>query len=214
MRILTLALSAVLLGLPTLGACQAAPAGDPDKQPLPTTPLAVQRILVAQPFTLQTPYTDDWNEKRPQVYSGTLVVLAVNGAYLVPRNATVGPVLYAGDTPVKRLNHGHQSGRVIALLPDTVNLSTAPLWFATPNQTNTPDAMRAERLKTEQAAMPPLPAAQLRAARRPAVSARDLATLLRTAGADLVLEYSPQEKGLAEIWRLPTAKPPPPSPRQ
>jgi hypothetical protein len=212
MRIFTLAVATALLGLPTLGACQAAPAGDPDKQPLPATPLSVQRILVAQAFTLQTPYTDDWNDQRPQVYSGTLVVLAVNGAYLVPRNATVGPVLYAGDTPVKRLNHGDQSGRVIALVPNTVNLATAPLWFATPNQTGLPDATRAERLKAEQAGMAPLPAAQLRAARRPAATARDLATLLRTVGADLVLEYSPQEKGLAEIWRLPTAKPPPSRP--
>jgi hypothetical protein len=58
--------------------------------------------------------------------------------------------------------------------------------------------------------MVPLPAAQLRAARRAPAAAKDLAALLRTAGADLLLEFSPQDKALAEIWRLPTAKPPPP----
>lgn len=190
------ALSAILLGMPILGACQA----DPDRQPVPRTPVPVQRILVARPFTLQTPFAYDWSKERPSVSSGTLVVLAVDGAYVVPRNSTVGPTLYAGDTPVMRLNHGHLSGRVIGIVPNTVNLATAPVWFGTPGK---------EDLTAERASMSPLPAAQLRAARRPAASAKDLAALLRTVGADLVLEFSPQEKALAEIWRLPVAKPPP-----
>lgn len=194
------ALAAFLLGMPILGACQAVPA-DPDKQPVPPTPAPVQRILVARPFTLQTPFAYDWSKDRPSVSSGTLVVLAVDGAYVVPRNATVGPTLYAGGTPVMRLNHGHLSGRVIGIVPDTVNLATAPLWFGTTEND--------DNLKAEQASMSPLPAAQLRAARRPRASAKDLATLLRTVGADLVLEFSPQEKALAETWRLPVAKPPP-----
>jgi hypothetical protein len=195
-------LAVCLLGILILGACQAF-AADPDKQPVPPTPVPVQRILVARPFTLQVPFTYDWSKERPSISSGTLVVLAVDGAYVVPRNATVGPTLYAGDTPVMRLNHGFLSGRVIGIVPDTVNLATAPLWFATPGKD--------ENLKAERAFMSPLPAAQLRAARRPPASAKDLAALLRTAGADLVLEFSPQEKALAEIWRLPVAKPPPAS---
>lgn len=201
MKLTLVVLGAFLLGTPVRGVGQAV-AADPDKQPLPPTPVAVQRILVSQPFTLHTPFAYDWSTDRPSVSSGTLVVLAVDGAYVVPRNATVGPTLYAGDTPVMRLNHGHTSGRVIGIVPDTVNLATAPLWFATPGKD--------EDLKAEQASMSPLPAAQLRAARRPSVTATDLATLLRTVGADLILEFSPQERDLAEIWRLPTAKPPPP----
>jgi hypothetical protein len=198
MRIFAAAVAAALLGVPTLGACQAA--ADPDAQPIPPTPVSVKRILAARPFTLQIPFTYDWSKARPQVSSGTLVVLEVDRAYVEPRNATVGPTLYAGDMPIKRLNHGHLSGRVIGIVPDSVNLATAPLWFGTPGK---------EDPQAELASMPPLPAAQLRAASRPAASAKDLAALLRTTGADLVLEFSPQDKDLAQIWRLPTAKPPP-----
>ncbi len=41
---------------------------------------------------------------------------------------------------------------------------------------------------------------------RPAATAADLAALLRDQVAPLVLDYSPQEKDLAETWRLPVAK--------
>jgi hypothetical protein len=190
-----------LSGMSSLGASQGL-TGDPDKVPVPPTPRSVQRILVAQPFTVQIPFVNDWSKERRESTSGTLVVLEMDGAYLVPRNATVGPVLYAGDTPVQRLNHGHLSGRVIGIVSGTVDLTTVPLWFGSPE---IPD----ERRKTEQASMTPLPADQVRAAGRAPVSAKDLAVLLRTTGAELVLQYSPQEKALAEIWRLPTAKPPP-----
>jgi hypothetical protein len=98
MRIFAAAIVVALLGAPTLGACQAT--GDPDKQPVPPTPVSVKRILAARPFTLQRSYTYDWSKARPQVSSGTLVVLEVDPAYVVPRNATAGPVLYAGDMPV------------------------------------------------------------------------------------------------------------------
>jgi hypothetical protein len=198
MRIFAAAIVVALLGAPTLGACQAT--GDPDKQPVPPTPVSVKRILAARPFTLQRSYTYDWSKARPQVSSGTLVVLEVDPAYVVPRNATAGPVLYAGDMPVQALNHGHLSGRVLGIVPGAVDLSTLPLWFGTPH---------GERFASERASMAPLPAAQVRAARRAPATASDLAALLRTAGADLLLEFSPQDKALVEIWRLPTAKPPP-----
>jgi hypothetical protein len=200
MRIAAAAIAVALLGMPHLGACQAT--ANPDAQPLPPTPVPVKRILAARPFTLQNPFTYDWSKARPQVSTGTLVVLEVDRAYVVPRNATVGPVLYAGDTPVQPLNHGHLSGRVLGIVPGTVDLAAVPLWFGTPRQEN--------RLDAERAAIAPLPAAQVRAARRAPATAKDLAALLRTAGADLLLEFSPQDKDLAAIWRLPTAKPPPP----
>jgi hypothetical protein len=38
------------------------------------------------------------------------------------------------------------------------------------------------------------------------VDVPDLAILLRDHAAELVLKYSPQEKALAEAWRLPIAK--------
>src|SRR4029079_13648785 len=132
---------------------------------------------------------NDWSKERRESTSGTLVVLEMDGAYLVPRNATVGPVLYAGDKTLLRLNHGHLSGRVIGIVPGTVDLSTVPLWFGTPENADakTPEAVLAERRRTERASMAPLPAAQVRAATRAPVSAKDLADLLRATGAELVL---------------------------
>jgi len=203
-------IAAALLAISSTSASQGL-TGDADRVPVPPTPRPVQRILVAQPFTLQTPFINDWSKERRQYTSGTLVVLEIDGAYLVPRNATLGPVLYAGDTPVQRLNHGHLSGRVIGIVPGTVDLTTVPLWFGSPEiaDAKTPATASAERRKAEQASMRPLPADQIRASGRPPTSARDLAALLRTTAAELVLQYSPQEKALAETWRLPTAKPPP-----
>lgn len=209
MKIFTAAFAAILLGMPMLGACQAE-SRDPDRQAVPPTPMSVKRVLVARPFTLRTPYAFTWSSDKPQVSSGTLVVLDVDGAYVVPRNATVGPTLYAGDTPVQRLNHGHLSGKVIGIVPGAVDLTIVPIWFGAPDpQEGLPATAPTERRRSERAALAPLPAAQIRAARRAPVTATDLAALLRTVGADLVLEFSPQEKSLAEIWRLPTAKPPP-----
>ncbi len=210
MRVFAAAIAVAWWGIPSLGAAQGL-TGDPDKVPVPPTPRSVERILVAQPFTVQTPFVNDWSKERREYTSGTLVVLEIDGAYLVPRNATVGPVLYAGDTPVQRLNHGHLSGRVIGIVPGTVDLTTVPLWFGSPPiaDEETPATALAERCKTEQASMTPLPADQIRAARRAPGSEEDLAALLRTTVAELVLEYSPQEEALAVIWRLPTAKPPP-----
>lgn len=208
--VLAAAIAAALSGTPSPGAAQGV-TGDPDKVPLPPTPRSVQRILVAQPFTVKTPFINDWSRERREYTSGTLVVLEMDGAYLVPRNATAGPVLYAGDTPVQRLNHGHLSGRVIGIVPGTVDLTTVPLWFATPGiaDAKTTETALAERRRTEQGSMKPLPADQIQGARRAPASAEDLAALLRTVAAELVLQYSPQEKALVEIWRLPTAKPPP-----
>jgi hypothetical protein len=210
MKVFAAAIAMVLLGLPTLGACQTT-ARNQGSHPVPPTPAPVNRILAARHFTLTTPFTFDWSKERPKISSGTLVVLEVDRALVVPRNA-LEPVLYAGGSPVMRLNYGHLSGRVLGIVPDTVDLTTAPFWFGTPElpERVTTDMVVAERAKAEKAGYGrALPAAQLTAARRAPASAKDLATLLRTVGADLILEFSPQEKDLAETWRLRVAKPPP-----
>jgi len=201
-------LAAFLLGLPVRGTCQLNALST--EVAAPATPAAVKGILVAQPFTLTTPFDFVWIKEAPRISSGTLVVLEVDKALVVPRN-TLEPVLFAGDSTVMRLNHGHLSGRVIGIVPPTVDLTTAPIWFGTPDlpERVTAETVAAERTKAEKIAIRPLSEAQLSAARRAPASAEDLATLLRTTGADLVLEFSPQEQSLAEIWRLPVAKPPP-----
>jgi hypothetical protein len=129
----------------------------------------------------------------------------------VPRDS-LEPVLYAGNVAVHRLNHGHLSGRVIGIIPDNIDLATAPIWFGSPELPGrvTRAMIEAERAAAERAGVRPFPQARISGVLRPAVAEKDLATLLRTVGAELVYEFSPQEKDLAESWRLPVAKAPPP----
>jgi hypothetical protein len=178
---------------------------------IPSTPASVKNILYAQRFTLEAPYINDWSKERARVSTGVLVVLEVDPAYVDPRDAVINPVLYAGDVTVIRLNHGNRSGRVIGIIPGDVNLATAPIWFGSPQlpERLTESIIQSERERAEKAGVRAFPSARISAIERPVVAAKDLATLLRTTGADLVLEFSPQEKSLAEIWRLPVAKAPP-----
>jgi hypothetical protein len=175
---------------------------------LPPTPAPVKNILFAQSFTLATPYINNWSKERARVSTGILVVVEVDPAYVDPRDAAMNPVLYAGDVAVIPLNHGNRSGRVIGIIPGDVDLTTAPIWFGSPElpERITPSVVRSERERAEKAGVRALPRTRISSVERPAVATQDLATLLRTVAADLVYEYSPQEKQLADSWRLPEAK--------
>jgi hypothetical protein len=144
------------------------------------------------------------------VSTGVLIVLEVDPALVVPRD-TLEPVLYAGDVAVQRLNHGYPSGRVIGIVPGNIDLASAPIWFGSPQlpERVTESTVRSERARAEKAGMQPFGSAKIASIQRQAAAATDLAALLREVAADLVYEYSPQEKELADSWRLPTAKAPP-----
>jgi hypothetical protein len=211
MKFLPVAVAGLLLVMPACAARQAVtPTGT---TPSATTP--VKDILYAAPFTLQTPYRNDWSKERAMASMGVLVVLEVDPAVVVPRDA-LEPVLYAGDVTVYRLNHGHTSGRVVGIIPGNVNLSTAPIWFGSPQlpERVTADMVRSERARAEKAGVRPFPAGKISGVLHPAVAAIDLAALLRDAAAQLIYQYSPQEKELADSWRLPaaTASPKPRTP--
>ena len=199
------ALAALLLGMPILGACQAV--GNNAEYAVPSTPAPVKGILAARRFTLETPYQYTWTKEPRMVSTGVLVVLEVDPAYVVPRDS-LEPVLYAGNVAVHRLNHGDRSGRVIGIIPDSIDLATAPIWFGTPELPGrvTRAMVETERAGAEKAGVRAFPQARISGVQRPAVAAKDLAELLRTVGAQLVYEFSPQEKELAESWRLPVAK--------
>jgi len=208
MKIPALVLAAFLLGLPVLGTCQSNALSA--EVAAPATPAAVKGILAARRFTLATPYQYTWSRDRRMVATGTLVVLEVDPAYVMPRD-TLEPVLYAGNVPVQRLNHGNISGRVIGIIPGNVDLSTALIWFGTPElpERVTAKMVESERERAEKAGVHAFPREKIATIEGPAVTAKDLAELLRNVAADLVLKYSPQEKDLAESWRLPVAKAPP-----
>lgn len=175
--------------------------------PVPSTPAAVNELVLAQPFTLAKGFKYTWSKDRPIVTSGTLVVLKVNPDLVVPRNA-LQPVLFAGNTTVQRLNHGHESGHVIAIIPGEIDLTKAPIWFGRPElpERVTARMIRSERTLAEEAKIQPFEAKKVEEVTQERLKASDLSSLLRDHVANLVLEFSPQEKELAEKWRLPVAR--------
>jgi hypothetical protein len=177
---------------------------------IPSTPASVKGVLFAQRFTLDTPYKNTWSKDRAKVSTGVLVVLEVDPAYVLPRNS-LEPVLYAGNFTVHRLNHGYPSGRVIGIVPGNVDLTSAPIWFGSPElpERVTGSIVQAERARAERAGVKAFARASISSVERPAIAAKDLATLLRDVATNLVYQYSPQEKELADSWRRPVAKAPP-----
>ena len=210
MKLLAATFAALILAISVGLAGQNAPR----PRQTPSTPASIRNIVFAQRFTLETPYTNNWRKDRPALSSGTLIVAQVDPAYVVPRNA-LQPVLYAGNSTVIRLNEGYPSGSVIGIVPGNIDLTTAPVWFGTPElpERVTDNMIQAERSRAERAGVRAMPAERVSAAQRSAVTVKDLATLLRDVASQLVYEFSPQEKELADSWRLPDAKPTPQQPR-
>lgn len=208
MKLLAAPFATFLLAVPILGLAQTT--GHDAERAVPATPAPVKGILAARAFTLETPYPYTWSKERIMVSTGVLVVIEVDPAYVVPRD-TLEPVLYAGNVPVQRLNHGNVSGRVIGIVPGNIDLASASIWFGSPElpERVTASTVESERARAERAGVRAFPQARIAGVGRPPVAAKDLAALLRDVGAELVIEYSPQEKELAESWRLPIAKAPP-----
>jgi hypothetical protein len=195
------------LGLPVFVLLLATPAIGDQSPAYPQTPAAVDDLILARPFRLSKGYKYDWSRERQIVTSGTLVVLKVNPALVIPRNSAE-PVLYAGDQPVQRLNRGHESGHVIGIIPGKIDLKSAPIWFGRPELPERVDAkaIRAERAMADEAKIQPFAEDKVQKVTQQVLEASDLSSLLRDHVAKMVLEFSPQEKELVETWRLPVAK--------
>ncbi len=178
-----------------------------DLRPVPKTPSAVIDLVFVRTFTLAKGYTYDWSKDRPIVRSGTLVVLKVDPDLVLPRDSAE-PVLYAGNQTAQRLNHGHESGHVIAIIPGEVDLTQVPIWFGSPDLPERVSAqtIRSERALADAAKIRPFAAKKVQGVTQRRLQASDLSALLRDHVSNLVLEYSPQEKNLAEKWRLPVAR--------
>ena len=174
---------------------------------IPETPSAVIDLVFARAFTLTKGYTYNWSKDRPIIRSGTLVVLKVDPDLVFPRNSAE-PVLYAGNYTVQRLNLGHESGHVIGIIPAEVDLTQTPIWFGSPELPERVSAqtIQSERTLADAAKIQPFAEKKVQNVTQEHLQASDLSSLLRDHVADLVLEYSPQEKDLAETWRLPVAK--------
>lgn len=167
-------------------------------------PQPVIDVVRIQPFRLRQSFEYDWRRERPDVWSGLLVVFKVDPELVTPRNA-LEPVLYAGNHTVQRLNHGNESGFVIGIIPEQIDLSREPVWFGPPALPERIDSemIATERARAERLGISALESIDIQGRTRDPVIVSDLTTLLREQAAELVLEFSPQEKRLADAWRLP-----------
>jgi hypothetical protein len=182
-------------------------------------PVGVRRVLLARPFRVDEPWADTWRAERPAVAGGWMLVLEVDPELVRPRQVAM-PVLYAGRTTAARVNVGHESGRLVVLVPDAIGddgrpvtrLEDLPIWFG---DADLPERITAERAadarrRADAAGITPRPAAELAAAadrgRRGATLdaagvARHpdrLAVMLEAMR--LVKRYAPDEAELADGW--------------
>ncbi len=165
-------------------------------------PQPIIDIEYIQPFRLEQSFKYDWRIDLSDVNSGLLVVIKVDPSLVTPRNE-LEPVLYAGNQTVQRLNHGHESGFVIGIIPEQIDLSNEPIWFGTPDLPERIDAEMIARAhtKAKRSGISALKSIDIQGKTRNIIVVPNLTTLLREHAADLVLEFSPQEKYLADSWR-------------
>ena len=181
----------------------------------PKTPAAVEDLVYARQFTLEEGFKYMWCKERPNVTTGTLLVLEVNKALVVPR-AIATPVLYVGDQSAERVNAGDKSGHLIVIVPGQVNLTEVPMWFGTPALPERVDAdtAKSERLLAENAGIGPFSEEKVKAALAKGgepIETTDKSALLRDQIAGLILEYCPDEKHLADAFRVPVVTRPVPN---
>jgi len=177
---------------------------------IPSTPAAVDNLLYARTFELEKGEKFFWSKEKPMMTTGTLLVLEADKALVIPR-AVAMPVLYVGDRTAQRVNDGHKSGRVIAIVPGEVDLLKDPIWFGTPDLPANVDAKmaKAERSLADAAGIKPFPEKKVKAALAKGgetIKTKDMHALLRDEVAELILEYSPDEKHLADGFRVPVLK--------
>jgi hypothetical protein len=175
--------------------------------PVPQTPASVNDLLYAREFSLDKGYTHNWCLEKPFITSGYLVVLRVNPDLVFPRQ-TLEPVLYAGDQTAQRINSGYESGVVIAVIPEKVDLFKTPIWFGTPElpERVSADRIKNELMKAEKAGIRPFSEKKVTTALKKGgdpLQVSNMSALLRGEIARLILTYSPQEKQLADDFRVP-----------
>lgn len=186
--------------------------------PVPATPAGVDELVYARAFTLAESYEYEWCKEKPRVTEGYLLVLKVDPDLVYPRQ-TAEPVLYVGPRPAERINVGHPSGHVVALVPGPVeklDLSKALMWFGTPQLPESVDLKTAqkEHARARQVGIKPLgetkvAAALARGGERLTVQDR---YELRREAAELIRQYAPHESDLAAGLQVPRVEVTPATP--
>ncbi len=196
--------SVMTLGLSLLAACVTSVAAADAVPEIPATPAPVLNVISAQPFTLDKSFNHLWREEAPAMSSGYILVLKVDPDLVFPRQIAE-PVLYVGNQTAERVNHGYESGHVVAIVPcvlddpkhpDYLDLDKALMWFGTPALPEQVDAktIKREHALAVRAGIKPLKVkvstdSALRAANKEAVYEQAV---------ELIREHSPQEEALLE----------------
>jgi len=86
----------------------------------PQTPGPIDRVVYAQPFTLQEGFTFPIHKERPQVKTGYLLIIDADPK-LVLTMSRGSRILYLGKQPGWRVNPAYPSGRAFVLVPAGLN---------------------------------------------------------------------------------------------
>ena len=183
------------------------PASAIDEIPVVTmdTGQSVKALVYARAFELSEPYTYAWTADQAEITSGHLLVFEVDPAMAQPRQVE-SPVLYLGRTPAEILNVGVESGNMIVLVPGDVDVAASVAYFGS---WELPERVDDARGAAEEAAalalgVSPIGAAQFTAALAAGGDALRTRSVngVHRAVADLLDVYSPEERELAEAYRL------------
>jgi len=173
---------------------------------IPDTPAGVDDVLYARTFEMEKGYNFEWTKDRSMMTTGTLLVLKVNPDLVFARQVAE-PVLYVGNKTAERVNIGHKSGHVIAIVPGEVDLKTTPIYFGTPELPERVDAEMAdsELASAQSKGIKPFAAKKVEAAQANGgekLQVADREELLREI-APLIVKYAADEKPLADAFLVP-----------
>lgn len=203
-HLLAMATLAGIIVLTGLGARADSGRGGNEPPPIPAVPHDSQiRILHAQRFDLDEPYTHWWRAERPRVSSGWLLVLSVDPDLVFPRQSRE-PVLFVGEQTAERVNVGNDAGRLVAIVPADVFLTESLIFFGNPALPEEVDAAHVAREITrarERGVLPPTEEEVAEALRDSLRLADDHELRLRAI--DLVEKHSPLEVDLIRGARAP-----------
>ena len=169
------------------------------------TPTRAIELVAARSFSIEKPYTYHYVAEKPEIRTGTVVVLRVPKDLAYPKQ-TAMPVLYAGSRPVEITNVGYRSGHVVGIVPGKIDLMRTPFFYGAPDLPERLDAeaRRSARVAARDAGITPFAKDAVEGAQRlggETLSLPAMGDVYATVVADWIERYSPQEKEVAVGYR-------------
>ncbi len=166
----------------------------------------IEALTWARPFTVQTPERWTLRADTPDLLAGWVLELRVDPERAGPHQG-LAPVLTVGDWPVMRANYDPVGGCALVVVPEAVDLSMTPVFWAGTELPGRVDAAGAEAARQTAAARGdgPFSGAEIAAAVTAGggpLAADDLAAVFRVL-ADRIALCSPEERQRVETYRIP-----------